>query len=77
MTIQEFLREIEIISNSKPSSLSLDHNLAALVRWDSLAVIDFMAMADEKFGIAVSPVALSQCRTIKDLASLLSERISE
>ena len=75
MTKPEFLREIEIISNSKPGSLSLEHPLASLARWDSLAVIDFMAMADEKLGVEVSPNALTLCRTVDDLAALFPERI--
>ena len=46
------------------------------VGWSSLAVVGFIATADERFGCAVSPTALVKARTPDDLVALLGDRIA-
>ena len=45
--------------------------LLADIPWDSLAVVSFIAAADEKFGKTVPPRKLNACVTIADLAALV------
>lgn len=42
------------------------------IQWDSMSAIIFMAMADEQFGVKVSPEQLSGAKTIHDLHALLN-----
>jgi acyl carrier protein len=44
--------------------------------WGSLATVGFVGLADEKFGVSVVISNLLQCRTVRDLASLLEGRVS-
>lgn len=44
--------------------------------WDSMTVVMFIAMADQKFNIAVSPSALAKAKTVADLLQLLSSPTS-
>jgi acyl carrier protein len=46
--------------------------LENLVAWDSLAVIGFIAVVDENYGINVSPSGIKLAKTIDDLFALLN-----
>lgn len=41
------------------------------ISWDSLAVVSFIAAADEKFGKTLAPRKLTTCTTIAALAALV------
>lgn len=41
------------------------------ISWDSLAVVSFIAAADEKFGKTLAPRKLATCTTIAELAALV------
>jgi acyl carrier protein len=45
--------------------------LLAEIAWDSLAVVSFIAAADEKFGKTIAPKKLAACVSIADLAALI------
>lgn len=70
MNSDNFLREIETIAHAPRGSVSLSDRVDSLPRWDSLAVIDFIAFADEAARVQVSPVELQRCITIADLYEL-------
>lgn len=74
---QQFLELIRQISDSKPGSVSLDTSLTELERWDSLAILDFIATVDERCGVEIVPAKLKECRTVGDLAKLLGSQLSE
>ncbi|MET0125820.1 MAG: acyl carrier protein [Pseudomonas caspiana] len=40
--------------------------------WDSIAVVAFMALADEHLGITLSASRLSGCTTVDDVVSLVN-----
>jgi acyl carrier protein len=52
-------------------TVSLDSDLEAL-GWDSLADLNLISIADERFGITVDPQALADSETPADLDALLS-----
>ena len=43
--------------------------------WDSLAVMGFIALVDEKFETTLSPKRLAACRTVNDLIGLIGDKI--
>jgi acyl carrier protein len=45
--------------------------LLADIAWDSLAVVSFIAAADEKFGKTIAPRKLAACVSVRDLAALI------
>jgi acyl carrier protein len=53
------------------STLTGAEELSGLGSWDSVAVISFMAMVDDKWGVTLAPKSISACKTVGDLAALL------
>ena len=76
MTKQEFLSELEAMLELEPGSISGSESLSDLAGWDSMATLSFIALADSKLGVVLSPAALAICRTIPDLIALVPGKIS-
>jgi acyl carrier protein len=76
MTTSEFLSEIDTIIQAAPGSTTLEDRLESLPRWDSMAVIIFIAMADEKLGISFGVGSLASCKTVGDLAKQCEGKVS-
>lgn len=70
MTNAEFLTAIDEILEAAPGSTKVEDDLASLSGWDSMAIISFIAMADEKLGVSLNIEMLSSCKTVADLAEL-------
>jgi acyl carrier protein len=51
--------------------LRLDSRLSDIEGWTSIAVLSFMAFADEYAGARVSAQGLKECSTLQDLAALI------
>jgi acyl carrier protein len=77
LSTQQFLELIQQISDYQPGAVSLDTSLTKLERWDSLAILDFIATADERCGVEIVPGKLKECKTVGDLAKLLGSQISQ
>jgi hypothetical protein len=54
----------------EPGALTGQESLAELEGWSSLAVIGFLAMADEH-GAEVSPGSVTKCKTVDELVRLI------
>ena len=76
MTKAEFLHKLEEIMELKTGSLAGNERLTDLDEWDSLKVVEFLALADEQFSLAVAPKAIAACKTIDDLRALLGENVT-
>lgn len=73
MDAKEFITEIENLLEVDPGSLSLDTQLIKTGKWDSLAFVSFLAIADSKFNAKVEPVELRKCLTVGDLMRLAAK----
>ena len=71
MSEKEILSELETLLDADANTLHPQDALNSLSKWDSLAIISFMAIADEKFGALVSPRALEKATHVSDLISLI------
>ena len=76
MTKEEFLRALESQMEVPAGSLKGDDVMRDLSIWDSMAAVLFIALADEKLGVAVSGDQIANSRTIDDLMSLLGDRVT-
>jgi acyl carrier protein len=76
MRTEAFLREIEAALELPEGSLKGDEQLADIPEWDSLAVISFIALVDEKLGLAVDGEALANAQTVADLLALVHEKLA-
>lgn len=77
MTKQEFMKNFEDLLGVNPFTIKEDQTLADLDEWDSLAVIGFIAMTDEHFGVSLSPQEIVEANTVHDLIELIGGRISD
>jgi acyl carrier protein len=71
MTHGEFLAALrELLETDVP--LTGSEELSALGSWDSVAVISFMGMVDDKWGVTLAPTKIQACKTVDDLAALVT-----
>ncbi len=66
-------RVLDIVSEIVETDRALLQGTTALrdIPWDSLAVVGFIAAADEAFGKVLSPARVAACVTIADLAAVV------
>jgi acyl carrier protein len=76
MNSSEFLGELEEALEVPAGTFRLDDLLSASGYWDSMAALTFMALADQRLDVSVSGSQLKQCRTVRDLISLLGDKIA-
>lgn len=76
MTKQEFLLLIDELLEEDPGTLTGDERLADIEMWDSMTVLGFIALIDEKFKLVISGDDLTHCETVNDLAKLVGEKIT-
>ena len=67
----KFLSSLEDLIEADPGSLSEATILADIPGWDSMAIMGFIAFADEELGSNPNPAAIKTCRTVQDLMKLV------
>ena len=70
MNQQEFIAEFERIVMADEGTVSTDSALKDL-KWDSMAALEYQALADEQFGMQLEPTAISIAVTVGDLCKLV------
>jgi len=76
MTKDDFLRLLEEVLEADALSIHVDDELDALDEWDSLTVMTFIAMADEKFDMVIAPDDLAKAKSVQDLVILLGDKVT-
>lgn len=66
----EFLLALDEMLELDPGTLTGAEELETIDTWDSLAVISFIALVDEKLGHVVEGEKLVKARTVDDLLGL-------
>jgi len=59
-----------------PGTLKGDEPLTRLSRWDSLAIMGFIAILDERFALIIPASKITACRTVADLVALTGDRVT-
>lgn len=70
MEREEFLFLLDDLLDLDQGTLTGEEVLSELEAWDSLAAVGFIALADEQFGVAISPAHMRQCKTVADLLTM-------
>lgn len=70
MEHKDFLLALDEMLELAPGTLTGDEALEALEGWDSLAVISFIALVDEKLNKVVEGEKLAKAKTVADLLDL-------
>jgi len=77
MTKQDFLTAIEDVVEADAGTITGNEALADLEGWDSLAVMVFIAMVNEKFDITLSASKIANSKSVAELIALLGDKISD
>jgi acyl carrier protein len=75
VTKKELIAMLEEIVEAEPNTLTGEERLEDLQSWDSLAVVNFIAVVDENFGLTLEPKKIMESETINQLISLLDGHI--
>lgn len=70
MNAKDFLLALDEMLELDPGTLNGDETLESIDNWDSLAVISFIAMVDEKLGTVVEGQKLAKAGTVADLLAV-------
>ena len=77
MESKKMLGELEHLMRLPASTLTGLEPLAEIKAWDSLAMIEYIALVDEKFGVDVPPDQVRNCKRVQDLVDLATNRITQ
>ena len=77
MTRGTFLRALETELALPINSLTETQSLSDVTGWDSMAAVQFMALAAELAGVNVSAPDIPRARTMGQLLSLLGDRLTD
>ena len=69
ITEQDFLEKMKAILEN--NDVTMDSELQATGGWDSMGLVEFLAMADANCGKRVEPEQADGCATIRELYALL------
>lgn len=70
MTRQDFLKALDEVLELPSGTLQGCEQLSELGCWDSMAMIGYIALADEHTGAKLTPRQIVACKTISDLLTL-------
>lgn len=76
MTRTQFLALLDELLEQHPGTLKGDEPLSSLPRWDSLAVIGFIALLDEHLGLSVPAAKINACNSIADLIAIVQDKLN-
>ncbi|MDG3443003.1 phosphopantetheine-binding protein [Nitrospirillum amazonense] len=76
MNRNEFLAALDEMLELDPGTLKGGETLDDIDSWDSLAVISFIALVDEKFNTVVAGEDLAKAKTVDDLLALVSDHVT-
>jgi acyl carrier protein len=75
MTKPEFYLLLDELMELSPGTTRGDDVLATHSKWDSLALIGFIALLDQHFGLVLPASRITECRTVAQLADLAGDKV--
>jgi acyl carrier protein len=74
---EQMLSSLADILSTTPEHLQLDLKLTDIEKWDSLAVLSVITIADNDFGIACTGTEIMNCTTIGELLDIIEKSSSQ
>jgi acyl carrier protein len=75
VTRQQFLSKLEAAIEADEGSIHGTEKFAELERWDSLAVMAFIALVDEEFGVSLPAAKIAAASGVEDLLILVEDKL--
>ena len=76
MTKPEFYNLLDELMELDPGTIKGDERLVDIPQWDSLAIIGFIALIDQHFGISVAATRITSCENIAEVVAIVEDRIT-
>jgi len=76
MTKAEFMPQLADALEAEPESFSAATILEQLRNWDSMKLLEVIALVDEQLGMNLNADALAKCKTAGQICELIGERLS-
>src|SRR5689334_17320191 len=73
MTNTEFYAALDGLVRQERGTITGREKLSDLGKWDSLAIVGFIALLDEQFGLIVPVTNILACQTVADLLALVPQ----
>lgn len=74
MTQSEFYAALEEIIEAEPGSIQGHESLAELEGWDSLSVVQFIALMDKSLGSPPVPASVVAAASVADLLATVADK---
>lgn len=71
---ETFIENLKYALDIDGRQLQLNDNFRDFEEWDSLGVLNFIAMLDEKYGIQIEGHELKELVTVEDLLNEVNKR---
>jgi acyl carrier protein len=71
MDREESIAQLELVLEMSPGSLREEDEVRSLEHWDSLKLLEIIALADEQFHVELDADGLARCARIGDILALL------
>ena len=71
MEQNKLLRSLAKLLQGPADSMQGTERLKDLGTWDSLAMIEYIAMADDDYGLELTPAEVRKCVYVQDLVDLI------
>ena len=75
MTKSDFYLLLDQLLEADAGTITGNEKLADLPKWDSLAVMGFIAMLDQHFGLIVAATEIMGAANVADLVKLAGDKI--
>ena len=70
---EQFLKDLrELLETDE--DITMDTDLLEIDSWGSLSAVEFLSMAEEKYGITVKPFAVAEAILVEDLYRIANGR---
>jgi acyl carrier protein len=76
MTRTEFLNLLDEIIEAPKGTVKGTEKLKDIEGWDSLAIVSYIAVVNEHFGVTLSASQLKQAGSIEDLIGVLPQKLT-
>ena len=69
--MQQFILDLEQLLNVAAGDICPETLLKNIKAWDSMAVVEFIALSDEKYNMVLDLESLANCKSVADLYQIL------
>lgn len=70
------VQELDKLMRFPEGTLRGPEELSSIKSWDSLAIIEFISLVDERTGVDIAPDQVRKCKRVQDLLDLAGEGVA-